>query len=42
MFSVRDRGVWNNTWWMDPVFSGRYPEDGLKLFASAAGVPGVA
>ena len=22
----------NNTWWMDPVYLGRYPEDGLKLY----------
>jgi len=32
MFSVTARDVWNNTWWMDPVFRGRYPADGLKLF----------
>lgn len=23
---------WNNSWWMDPVFRGRYPEDGLTEF----------
>jgi len=34
MFSVINKDVWNNTWWMDPIFSGRYPEDGLKLFGS--------
>ena len=33
MFSVSHKGSWNNTWWMDPVFFGRYPEDGLALFA---------
>jgi len=33
MFSVVTKNCWNNTWWMDPVFLGRYPEDGLKLFA---------
>ena len=22
----------NNSWWMDPVFIGRYPQDGLELF----------
>jgi beta-glucosidase len=32
IFSVRDRSQWNNTWWMDPVVLGRYPEDGLRLF----------
>jgi beta-glucosidase len=26
----------NNTWWLDPVFLGRYPEDGLKLLGPAA------
>ena len=33
MFGVFAKNVWNNTWWMDPVFLGRYPEDGLKLYA---------
>jgi len=32
VFAVRDRNPWNNSWWMDPVLLGRYPEDGLKLF----------
>jgi beta-glucosidase len=32
MFSVTYKGSWNNTWWMDPVFFGHYPEDGLELF----------
>ncbi len=32
MFSVQRKDCWNNTWWMDPVFSGTYPEDGLALF----------
>lgn len=34
MFSIQEKGYWNNTWWMDPVLLGRYPEDGLKLFES--------
>jgi len=34
MFSVTDKNCWNNTWWADPVFFGRYPEDGLALFGS--------
>jgi beta-glucosidase len=25
-----------NTWWMDPVYLGRYPEDGLKAFGADA------
>jgi beta-glucosidase len=32
MFSVRASNCWNNTWWAEPVFFGRYPEDGLALF----------
>ncbi|HHX62817.1 MAG TPA: beta-glucosidase [Epulopiscium sp.] len=24
--------AWNITWWSDPVFFGKYPEDGVKLF----------
>jgi beta-glucosidase len=39
MFAVTDRSVWNNTWWMDPVFLGRYPEDGLKVYGEAAPEP---
>lgn len=23
---------WNNTWWLDPMLLGHYPEDGWKLF----------
>ena len=26
--------LWNNTWWMDPVLRGRYPEDGLRLLGA--------
>jgi beta-glucosidase len=35
-WSVRSKDCWNNTWWADPVFFGRYPEDGLKLFGDDA------
>lgn len=31
-FSVRKRGLWAVSWWMDPVFAGKYPEDGLEIF----------
>ncbi len=34
MFSMTYKNCWNNTWLMDPVFLGRYPEDGLKLLGS--------
>jgi len=33
-FSITEpKDYWNNTWWMDPVILGRYPEDGLESFA---------
>ncbi|MCK4992060.1 MAG: family 1 glycosylhydrolase, partial [Bacteroidales bacterium] len=28
--------LWNNSWWMDPVLLGKYPEDGIKLFGDDA------
>ncbi len=34
MFSIRRKNCWNNTWWTEPVFFGRYPEDGLTLFGN--------
>ncbi|HUU08934.1 MAG TPA: GH1 family beta-glucosidase [Phycisphaerae bacterium] len=34
MFAVTARNQWNNTWWMDPVFFGTYPADGLALYAA--------
>ncbi len=30
-FAMRDECLRINSWWMDPVFHGRYPEDGLRL-----------
>jgi beta-glucosidase len=36
MFAVQDTSPWSNTWWLDPIFRGGYPEDGLRLFGSAA------
>ena len=32
VFAVGDKNQWNNTWWMDPILLGRYPEDGLALY----------
>jgi len=32
MFAVEYKNYWNNSWFMDPMFFGRYPEDGLELF----------
>lgn len=31
-FSVEQRNCWNNTWWLDPVFLGSYPQDGWQLY----------
>jgi len=30
--AVKERHQWNNSWWMDPVLLGHYPEDGMKVF----------
>jgi beta-glucosidase len=32
MFLFKKRDLWINSWWMDPVFFGRYPSEGLELF----------
>lgn len=34
MFTVSHRNPWQNAWWMDPVFFGHYPEDGLRMYGS--------
>jgi beta-glucosidase len=36
MFRVDERNPWQNSWWMDPVFFGRYPEDGLAFYGDQA------
>jgi beta-glucosidase len=33
------RTLWNNAWWMDPVFLGRYPEEGLESFGASFPTP---
>lgn len=35
-FAVREKNQWNSSWWMDPVFFGKYPDDGLKLYGADA------
>lgn len=32
MFNYQQPDLWVNSWWMDPVFLGHYPEDGLNAF----------
>ena len=34
MFSIREKGFFNNSWFSDPMILGHYPEDGLALFAA--------
>lgn len=34
--SVTDKNVHSNAWWLDPMFFGTYPDDGLELFAGDA------
>lgn len=31
-FATKTKGLWQNAWLLDPIFFGRYPEDGLELF----------
>lgn len=33
-FAVNRRDQWNLAWWLDPVFLGRYPEDGLRFYGA--------
>jgi beta-glucosidase len=32
-FAVDRRHAWTTAWWTDPVYLGKYPEDGLALYA---------
>jgi beta-glucosidase len=34
MFSIREKRFFNNSWFSDPMVLGRYPEEGVTLFAS--------
>ncbi len=34
-FEIKTKSLWSNTWWADPVFFGRYPEDGLRVFGDS-------
>jgi beta-glucosidase len=37
-FTIDESNAWNNTWWMDPVYLGKYPDQGLEFFGSDAPV----
>lgn len=34
MFSIRKKHVFNNAWFSDPMILGRYPDEGVELFAA--------
>lgn len=34
MFAVTSESPWHNAWWMDPVFLGQYPEEGVALYGN--------
>lgn len=31
-FSVKEQNTWQPAWWLDPLFFGHYPEDGLMAY----------
>jgi len=33
-FTINERNSWSNSWWMDPVLLGEYPEQGLEFFGA--------
>ncbi|MDR3013370.1 MAG: beta-glucosidase [Chitinispirillales bacterium] len=35
-FEIDPTSLWNSAWWMDPVFLGRYPDQGLEAYGAAA------
>jgi len=35
-FDIADMSCWNNAWWMDPVYLGHYPEQGLEFYGNVA------
>lgn len=39
MYGVKEKTVWSNAWWNDPVFLGHYPESELRVFGSDAPEP---
>lgn len=38
-FTVEEKNSWNNSWWMDPVYLGQYPEQGREFFGADAPEP---
>jgi beta-glucosidase len=40
MGDVKPGSVWGNSWWLDPVLLGRYPEAGIRAYGADAPEPG--
>lgn len=40
MFTMQDAGIFNNAYWMDPVYLGRYPDEATDIYGCA--MPAVA
>jgi beta-glucosidase len=38
-WQVAVKDSWSQSWWLDPIFAGRYPEDGMALFGADAPRP---
>jgi beta-glucosidase len=37
-FNVKDDTMFNASWWLDPVFKGEYPKDGMERYGASAPV----
>jgi len=37
-FTITEQNAWNNSWWMDPVYLGGYPTQGLEFYGADAPV----
>jgi beta-glucosidase len=35
-FEVDPATLWNSSWWMDPIFLGKYPDQGLEAYGDSA------
>jgi beta-glucosidase len=33
-FTITEKNGWNNSWWMDPIFLGEYPAQGLEFYGA--------
>lgn len=35
-FQVTEKNMWNNSWWMDPIYLREFPKDGALLFCESS------